>query len=187
MAVQPCGSARTSRPGRPGRTAIHATTAPHLPRLAAGFAALRVGGVLLVLLGVLAMHAVAGGSHMAGMIRPAPAAVPPGASAAVGQPTGRDAMPTSAAHAATALQSVDLAGEHPGVAAAAAAGVTSGTGVGSACVAVLFGLLLLAARTAAVTARPAAVPALRGPRHGSAPLGRGPPRQLLAQLCVLRT
>lgn len=74
---------------------------------------------------------------------------------------------------------------------AAASGDRLGTGPVSGaeatCVAVLLGLLVLAART--VTGLNAAVPGalLPGSGHGAVALGRGPPRLLLAKICVLRT
>ena len=61
------------------------------------------------------------------------------------------------------------------------------SGAEATCVAVLLGLLVLAART--VTGLNAAVPtaSLPGSGHGTVALGRGPPRLLLAKICVLRT
>lgn len=61
------------------------------------------------------------------------------------------------------------------------------SGAEATCVAVLLGLLVLAART--VTGLNAAVSAasLPGSGHGAVALGRGPPRLLLAKICVLRT
>jgi len=62
------------------------------------------------------------------------------------------------------------------------------TGAGEAtCVAVLLGLLALAVRAAVVLADPQRRPVRPRSAYSSVPLGRGPPRALLARICVLRT
>lgn len=161
-----------------------APAAPHRPRPAAGLAALRGLGVLLVLLGVLAMHAVAGGNHMANMAADRARASLSVASVSTAERTGPGAMSAMSAPALFAPAAGPARG-FPEISVRTAD--VGSSGMGAVCVAVLFGLVLLMARTAAVSVTLAVAPAPRSAGHGSAPLGRGPPRQLLARLCVLRT
>jgi len=139
-------------------------------------AVLRSLGVLLVLLGVVAMHQVTGGTHMATMTT----THTPAATAA------RSAMPSPE----------DLEVVDGGMAAMAALPVVDAQATGRSvtahgamplCLAVLTepAILALPAATATAGSTPTATPAAA--RHDTRPPGRGPPRDLLAQLCVLRT
>ena len=153
---------------------------------------LRRLGALLVLAGVLAMHVLGGGSHMAmtstpqagsGLTHAVPG-VQRTAKPIIARPVM--AMPALAPAAAGASDSTDGVSS-PRVAAASAPAVALDPRVGAACVAVLLGLALLTARAAVGVPRPPHPPAFASGGHSSAPLGRGPPRQLLAKICVLRT
>lgn len=138
----------------------------------AGLVATRALLALLLLAGMVAMHQLAGGAHDAGRAGAAPMSVGPGQHDAM--PLALDPGPASMP---TAL---DLG---------PAAALLSATGMPpmEACLAALLAALLLVLargrgwRTVASTPVPF--------RHGlcTAPPGRGPPRDLLAQLCVLRT
>lgn len=147
---------------------------------------LRSLGVLLVLAGVLAMHALGGGSHMAMAATPQAGnrltqsvpGVERTATDVMAMP-GLTGAPTGAAARTDSVSAP--------VAAAAAPAAAVDPRVVAACVAVLFGLALLAARAAVGVPRPPHPPAIASGGHSSAALGRGPPRQLLTQICVLRT
>lgn len=146
-----------------------------------------VGALLraLVVLGLVAMHQLGGGLHTAhaAPVHTASAhGAPPPAGhhaqpelSATPHPPGPSAAP-SAPHSAAAA-------DRPGAASWSAASATDSAVL--VCLAVLLaGLLLTLSRTgrratAARTCSPGAAPA-------TAPLGRGPPRLLLARLCVLR-
>ena len=137
--------------------------------------------VLMVLAGVLAMHALGGGSHM---------------TMASAAEAGSQGAPSVVAGGPTASVATAMAGMTPAqvaaptrtdrAAAPLAAATHAAAGVGAACVAVLVALALVVVHAAA-----GAAPAPHAPAgstgHSSAPLGRGPPRELLAQICVLRT
>lgn len=164
------------------------TTTPRRPLPATGLTGVRRLGVLLVLAGVLAMHALGGGSHMA-MASAAEAGGQPAVSATAGKPAAADAD-LMAGMAPARVGAMPEAGTVPAplaAAASAALAAAPGSGVQTACLAVLLGLVLLAARAAVGVPRLLHGPAAHGAGHSSAPLGGGPPRQLLAQLCVLRT
>ena len=126
---------------------------------------LRLVQVLLLCVGLVAMHQMGHGAHS--MVMPAA-----GAPAVSSHGAMTDAPATLIELAATSGDRL-------------ATGPVSGAE--ATCVAVLLGLLVLAART--VTGLNAAVPAasLPGSGHGTVALGRGPPRLLLAKICVLRT
>ncbi len=131
---------------------------------------------LLVLLGVVAMHQLTGGTHMA-------------------------TMTTAHAPAATAAHSTTPSPEDPevvdaGMAAMPGLPVVDAQATGRSvtahgamplCLAVLTGpaILALPAATSTAGSAPTATPAAA--RHDTSPPLRGPPRNLLAQLCVLRT
>jgi hypothetical protein len=139
-------------------------------------AALRSLGVLLVLLGVGAMHQLTGGTHMATMTTahaPATTAV-------------RSATPNTGDREVVDAGMAAMPGL-PAVDAQATGRSVTPHGAMPLCLAVLTGLAILALPTATSTARstPTATPAAA--RHDPSPPGRGPPRGLLAQLCVLRT
>jgi len=150
-------------------------------------ATLRRLGVLVVLAGVLAMHALAGGSHLA-MASAPNAGNRPAASTPAGDPAaaGVHLMADSAPAHVVAVPAA-VAGSAHGPLAAVASAAMPGSDVHAACLAVLLGLLLLAARAAFGVPRLLQAAVAHSAGFSSAPLGRGPPRQLLAQLCVLRT
>ncbi len=139
-------------------------------------AVLRGLGVLLVLLGVVAMHQLTGGTHLATMTTARSRSHSrPQRRAQRGRPRGRGRRDGSDALACPSSTRSPPAGRSPGTAAM------------PLCLAVLTGLAILALPAATATARstPTATPAVA--RHDTGPPGRGPPRDLLAQLCVLRT
>lgn len=164
-------------------------------------------GVLVVLAGVLAMHALAGGSHMAhmAMAGAADAGGQAAVSTAAGDPAGAAVavLPglnlVTATATATAVAGgravpqpgaaprADAAPMHAGTAGHTAHPAVPGLGVDAACLAVLLGMVLIAARAAFGVPRLPRAAGVQSAGHSSARLGRGPPRQLLAQLCVLRT
>ncbi len=172
------------------------TTVPRRPPPATGLTGLRRLGVLLVLAGVLAMHAVGGGNHMA-MAGAAEAGGQPAVSATAGEPAaaGVNLMPDvnlmagrAPAHGGAVPHTGTVPAPLDAATAAASPAVAPGSGVQTACLAVLLGLVLLAAPAAlGGVPRLLHAPAANSAGHTSVPLGRGPPRQLLAQLCVLRT
>lgn len=132
----------------------------------------------MVCAGIIGMHQLAGGNHHAGSgvttsNSPVAAAAHPGM--ATEDLMASDPAPGSmspASLATTYAQSVD----------------ESMGGLGGACMTVLLaGLLVLAARTAGWTAQRELSTATGPARTGGPRPGRGPPRDLLAQLCVLRT
>lgn len=147
-------------------------------------AALRGLGVLLVLLGVVAMHQLSGGTHTATMTITA-------------QGPGTSPMHAAAPADVVHLAAVDVEGSEVAVPAVssmpsplaadaqATARPMAGHGAMPLCVAVLTGFALLALPTAGPAALASRPPATT--RHDASPPGRGPPRALLAQLCVLRT
>ena len=126
---------------------------------------LRLVQGLLLCVGLVAMHQMGHGAHS--MVMPA---------------AGAPAVSPHSAMADTPAGLIEMA-------AASGDRLATGpvSGAEATCVAVLLGLLVLAART--VTGLDAAVPAasLPGSGHGTVALGRGPPRLLLAKICVLRT
>lgn len=137
--------------------------------------------VLLVCVGLVTMHQMGGSTHRMAM---------PEASGQV------QAAPV--AHLAMAAPAEIVAGipgvftDQVGVAQLGAtqlgAAQLGATGAGEAtCVAVLLGLLALAVRAAVVLADPQRRPVRPRSAYSSVPLGRGPPRALLARICVLRT
>lgn len=147
-------------------------------------------GVLLVLLGVVAMHQLAGGNHMATMAA-APAAtsaastpgapkVPSGAMPSV-LGTG---TPTQDAHGSGPNAGARMPGE---IATAAATRSAAGHDSMPICLAVLPGFQLLAPPSAPGAAGGTPADAAQVIRHRTSPPGRAPPGALLAQLCVLRT
>lgn len=175
----------------------------HQRPVAAMVSLARLAGVVLVLLGIVAMHQLAGGAHMAathgssstsaptaGSTQAAPAAAEPAMSAVPVPASGEPGVP--AAHTmAGALATVEplravVAGARPHLlsTSATAAAALSLHGAMPLCLAVLTGLLIVLLPTALH-------PALRVPgttaRATTSPPGRGPPRALLAQICVLRT
>ena len=178
------------------------STGPLLLRLACPAArghrtsALRLLGVLLVVLGIVAMHQMAGGTHTATMQPGMPARMSGPAMTVPPADASLDPMHPDLSFRATAVvgRPADSDSAHPAVqrpservllSMAAAAG---GAGAMPLCLAVLAGLLLiglpllLARRTPGTRYGGPRVAAIR-----SHPPGRGPPRDLLAQLCVLRT
>lgn len=162
--------------------------------------ALRLLGVLLVVLGIVAMHQMAGGTHtgamqsgksagMSGSAMTAPLAgasldrihpdLTSRATAVVGLPGVSDS-----AHPAAHL----AVHQPPGRVLLSAAAAARGAGAMPLCLAVLAGLLLIGLPM--LLARRAPGTRYGGPRVAASrtrPPGRGPPRDLLAQLCVLRT
>lgn len=151
---------------------------------------LRAVAVLLVALGILAMHTLAGGSHMATPTMPEQAIAD--STAAASMATAADSAPAVVglppATSATASNRAAIPGSAGGSSGRAAVTPAS-RGMRDAmpvCLAVLIALAVLFAVpvAAGTTSRPRvarARPAL------TSPAGRGPPRALLAQLCVLRT
>lgn len=133
---------------------------------------LRLVQVALVCLGLVAMHQMGGGDHR----MPQPVA---GHGLGVG---AAHAMAVDSTQPPALAGAVIVAGE---LMIPASAGRS--IGAGSVCLAVLLGLLLLAARRLTVAAREVPGTAVPGISHCSVPLGRGPPRLLLAKLCILRT
>lgn len=183
----------------------------HQRLVAAVLSLARLAGVVLVLLGIVAMHQLAGGAHMAathgssstsaptaGVTHAAPAAAEPAMSAVRVPASGGSGMPATHSMAG-ALATVEplravVAGARPHPAARSATATTSATaaaalsshGAMPLCLAVLTGLLIVLLPTAVHPALRVAVPATTA-RAGTSPPGRGPPRALLAQICVLRT
>lgn len=140
-------------------------------------AVLRSLGVLLVLLGVVAMHQLTGGTHMATMTT---AHAPASAATLSATPNAGDRGVADAGMAA-------MPGP-PVVDAQVAGRSVTPHGAMPICLAVLTGRPILAvpaATSSAARFTPTATPAVA--RHGTSPPGRGPPQDLLAQLCVLRT
>lgn len=145
-----------------------------------GRSLLRLVGVLVVLVGLIAMHQLAGGPHrMPTAVQGAHSAVPAG-------PAHEMAGGHLAGHvvghvvgAAPAPLPVVL---RPALHVPAA---DAGHGMAT-CLAVLVGLLVVVTGRGVRPVPAAAVRLLDRSRRTSPP-GRGPPRALLAQLCVLRT
>jgi hypothetical protein len=146
-------------------------------------AAARALGLIVLVLGVLGMHALAGGTHM-------PALEDPSVTAAHVPMPGMS-MPASAAAPVDAVAAVDaasgtavLAGSRPTI--DVAAGRAAKHDAMLMCLAVLVGVLtLLAPLGLLLVSTSPSTGACRRPR--TRPLSRAPPRALLAQLCVLRT
>lgn len=176
----------TARPNE-AKEGMAVTTTPARSLPTTWSVALRRLGVLVVLGGVLAMHALAGGSHMA-MASALDGGHRPAASTSAGDSTaaGVHLMADSAAAHVVAVPAAVASSAYGPMAAAASAAVP-GSDVHAACLAVLLGLLLLAARAAFGVPRRLQAALAHSAGFSSAPLGRGPPGQLLAQLCVLRT
>lgn len=133
---------------------------------------LRRFGGLVVLVGVVAMHQLAGGAHRMAAGMPAARAAAAVHDTAVGHRAGHvvGAVPVSTPFVVSAA---------PDPAAGAGHGMVT-------CLAVLVGLLVVLAGRAVRLAPAAAVRVLDGFRR-TRPPGRGPPRALPAQICVLRT
>lgn len=121
--------------------------------------------VLALLLGVLAMHAVGGAGHEA-----------------------EHASPRSgpAGHAMAGADPMGAGQAGPGSTADVPA-TGSGAMVMALCLAVLVGGVLLLGRLPARAPLPVDPHRPPGARVSTARRGRGPPRLLLAELCVLRT
>lgn len=160
-----------------------------------GRSASRLLGVLLVVLGIIAMHQMAGGTHTATMTGAMPAGM--SASSAAASTAGVSLDTTGLHQTARGAAAVGLPGgtehapagadRHPGPVLLSAAGTTA-AGAMPLCLAVLAGLLLIG--LPGLLARRAPAGHSGRPRvtsRQSRPAGRGPPRDLLAQLCVLRT
>lgn len=139
-------------------------------------AGLRSLGVLLVLLGVVAMHQLTGGTHMITMTTAHASAATATRSAA---PSAGDREVVDAGMAA-------MPGL-PGIDAQATGRSITPHGAMTLCLAVLNrpAIGALPATTPTAGSAPTATPAVA--RLDTSPPGRGPPRDLLAQLCVLRT
>lgn len=150
----------------------------------------RAAGVLLLVLGVLAMHQLAGGGHMAG--------------AMTGARGPSDHAAVTSAHTGPAGPAAGMAGHRPAAAMPGGArlasqptswqveavvrvsAVAAGYAAMPVCLAVLSLLLLLVVRRGLrLSDRARAV--LPQVARRTSPPGRGPPRALLAQICVLRT
>lgn len=135
--------------------------------------ALRILTVVVLALGIIAMHQLGGGSHA-------------GHGAATATATdGAVAMPTGS------MPGAEMAAPAPGVSASSAVLTAARDhrlgAIGLACLGILPVLLALA-----LPAIRSGIAASDRPRRGvlggrTSPPGRGPPRTLLAQLCVLRT
>ena len=128
----------------------------------------------VVIAGVLAMHALAGGGHMTHPTSGSSTAVMNTAAHPGSLPTGHLATMTPAA---TTLSSMSLfpIGDGPDVATL------------TVCLAILLGAAVSVAACRRATILPAG-PRLRAlPWTSTARPSRAPPRDLLAQLCVLRT
>jgi len=136
---------------------------------------LRALCVLLALAGVLAMLALSGGSHMASTV----GGSQPARSVAVGESSAA-ALNVMSGMATTRAGLLSRMSGPP-------ATTSASPGVAAACVAVLLGLALLVVRATVDVPRLRDRPASAGAGHSSARLGRVPSRQLLAQICVLRT
>lgn len=143
----------------------------------------RLGGVLLLVVGILAMHGLVSADHgshgRAGASAPTSSVVSvarTGDAHAVAGHVGNAmarAVPTLPAAAGLSTRSL---GSLPDV---------SATAIGL-CLAVLLGVVLLRrADAGGWTTGPS--PTAVAPAARTAPPGRGPPRRLLAELCVLRT
>lgn len=194
-----------------------------LPR-ARRVAVLRALGVLLVLLGVVSMHQLAGGHHRsaqdpthgrhqaqvadttASEITTAGGITPAGRTMGTGAPVGPERpLAGTSAPSGKAPEQMPMADAHrpvpptnvlplttpttPGALVALGSALT-GTGGDHdgmpACLAVLTALLVLLLPVLAhLLPAPARRPLAR--RSRTSPPARGPPRDLLAQLCVLRT
>lgn len=164
------------------------TAQRHLLR-AAGLSACRRLGVLLVLAGVVAMHALGSGSHMAMAGAPG-AARQPSVSVPGGEPPAVALMAMSAispAQGGAGSRTATVSAQVHAAAASSSAAAGFGSGTEAACVAVLLGLVLLAARAAVALSKAPQAPAAGSAGHSSTRAGRGPPRDLLARICVLRT
>lgn len=158
-----------------------------------GCPVLRLLGVLLVVLGIVAMHQLAGGTHTATMS----AGMSPGTHV-----SSMEVLTAGASPDRTIPDLIQRPSAGTGVPAAGsslrpAAGrpdgpvlLTAAAGAAGAmplCLAVLTGLLLITLPALTGRAPGARHAALRVAVHRSRPAGRGPPRDLLAQICVLRT
>ena len=123
--------------------------------------------VLLLVLGIVAMHDLGGGrSHHAG---------PP---ATAGEMTG------SMADTAPSAPATDVARGQTQVQSALP---EMPSHVMAMCLAILLGVVVVAVRRHLIGSTTTARVTLLAARRVSRPLGRGPPRDLLAQLCILRT
>lgn len=164
------------------------------PARTRGSALRRVLAVLVLCSGIVLMHQMGGPGHR--MVEPdvlgAPAVAGAPAGPAFGA-TGRVAVVDTGTAAASAVPMPDAMTGDPRDAvtrvshASVAVSAPHLLSAGATCVAVLMALLLLAARRwADADTMPSGAGRVR-PGHGTSPLGRGPPRALLAQICVLRT
>ena len=139
---------------------------------------LRLVQVLLVVAGIVAMHQMGGGTHRMDM----PALHPKALAAQTGMSSMEHDVDAAALPTRWALTAAAVSVGHTAVAPVGASGSAP-----AVCVAVLLGLFALLARARPTACgRPSGTSA-SGTAHSSAPLGRGPPRLLLARLCVLRT
>ncbi len=134
-------------------------------------AALAIALVGLLCAGILAMHHLAGGGHSA--------------TVAMAAPSAHSAGPVMAADPAmSAMNAVDPAPVH----AVAIVDQMMGGHTAGACLTVLLGgLLVLLYAVVSWQARRTRENQVMRVRTGGPRPGRGPPRDLLAQLCVLRT
>lgn len=135
---------------------------------------------LLVVVGLVAMHHLAGGGHLsAHAAEPGHPQVPPGMAMSQATAAG-PALPVDHADSADGTALAATTPSRPSWSAALPGNPMTGL-----CLAVLLAglaLLVLAAGHRVTPARTGA----RGRRPVASPLGRGPPRLLLARLCVLR-
>lgn len=139
---------------------------------------LRLVQALLVVVGVVAMHQMGGGTHRMDMpaLHLTAVAAGQGMSPAEHDVDG-PVLPTRSALAEAAVS----------VGHAAVVPVGGARSAQAVCVAVLLGLFALLTRAQTTACRRPSGTSASGTSHSSAPLGRGPPRLLLAKLCVLRT
>ena len=170
-------------------------TRPAVPALRSCPAVLlRAAAVLLVLLGVVAMHQLAGGAHrspsgqhtsghLAGSL--AGSSVPAAAGPAARLPSPH-AVPPPVAGAATRADDGALPGAQVAGAVGAVGDGTGGHEGAPSCLAVLTSLLIVGLPVL-TQLRLTPPDRLATRRVDTGPPGRGPPRDLLAQLCVLRT
>lgn len=145
-----------------------------------------------MVIGLVAMHQMAGGAHrMAAAAAPAPGTTVMTASDTAPMASMGLVAPVPDQDRSEAVP-LPTAGPVTGPASRAAALLLApahavATGTAALCLAVLLGLLVVATLRSTGSRRPRVGAAPVAARPDSAPLGRGPPRLLLARLCVLRT
>lgn len=173
-------------------------------------AVLRGLGVLLVLLGLVAMHQLGGGGHMSTMaVQPTSGSSgSQGGTAAAATTHATSQQPMAAQRMPEPASATQPIAEHslrrvrtfaaaapgllngPPAAAAVSGGIPGGhelMGLMALCLAVLGALLLISVPASSGLALLAAKAGERVVRTRPSPPGRGPPRAMLAQICVLRT